>query len=114
MLNTEQRIIFLGPQKRLFRKRIPRRIFICRDRFEVEAAMGSRTNKGIWVSFTRDFTDILLKHAVESRRPSGVASGYADATRRRAFQPCSASSIRHSAWARNFTGSPKTSSSRPL
>ncbi len=29
--------------------------------------MSSRTNKGIWVSFTRDFTDILLKHAVGSR-----------------------------------------------
>ncbi len=37
MLKTEQRIFFLGPEKKLLRKRIPRRIFICRDRVEVEA-----------------------------------------------------------------------------
>jgi len=67
MFDTQQRIIFLGPQKGLFKKTLPPRIFICRDRSEVEAAMSGRTNKGTWVSFTRDFTDILLKHAVDTR-----------------------------------------------
>jgi hypothetical protein len=67
MLDTERRIIFLGSQKRLFKNPVPRRIFICRDRFEVEAAMSSPTNKATWISFTRDFTDILLKNAVDSR-----------------------------------------------
>jgi hypothetical protein len=67
MIDADQRIILLGPQKGLFKKHVPRRILICRDRSEVEAAINSPANKATWISFTRDFTDILLKHAVDAR-----------------------------------------------
>jgi hypothetical protein len=67
MLSTEQRFIFLGSQKGLFKKPVPRRIFICRDRSEVEAAMSRPARSATWISFTRDFTDILLKQAVDTR-----------------------------------------------
>jgi hypothetical protein len=67
MLSTEQRFNFLGSQKGLFKRPFPRRIFTCRDRSEVEAAMSNPTKKATWISFTRDFTDILLKEAVDTR-----------------------------------------------
>ncbi len=66
-LNTEQRFILLGSQKRLFKMPVPGRVFICRDRSDVEAAMSSPTKKATWISFTRDFTEILLKEAVDTR-----------------------------------------------
>ena len=115
MLDTEQRIILLGSQKRLFKNPVPRRIFICRDRFEVEAAMSSPINKATWISFTRDFTDILLKNAVDTRadlRGSHLIT--LTPPRPRASLRCLASSIRHSAWVRDSTGSPKMNSSSPL
>ena len=81
MLGFEQKFIFLGSQKGLFKKKpVPRRILICRDRSEVEAAMSSPTKKATWISFTRDFTDILLKEAVDTRRPSRIALNNADTT----------------------------------
>ncbi len=68
MLGFEQKFILLGSQKGLFKKKhVPHRILICRDRSEVEAAMSNPTKKATWISFTSDFTDILLKEAVDSR-----------------------------------------------
>jgi hypothetical protein len=64
---TEQRFIFLGSQKGLFTEPLPPRVFVCQDRSEVEAAVTRRPKRATWVSFTRQFTDILLQKAVDSR-----------------------------------------------
>jgi hypothetical protein len=66
-LNAEERFIFLGSQKGLFTGPVPSRISICHDRSEVEAAVSSPSRKVTWISFTRNFTDILLAKAVDAR-----------------------------------------------
>lgn len=66
-LNTEQRFIFLGSQKGLFKKPLPPRVSICHDRSEVEAAVNGSMKCVTWISFTRNFTDILLEKAVDTR-----------------------------------------------
>jgi hypothetical protein len=66
-LNTEQRFIFLGSQKGLFKEPLPPHVSICHDRSEVAAAVRSPTRRMTWISFTRTFTDILLEKAVDAR-----------------------------------------------
>jgi hypothetical protein len=67
MLETEQRFVFLGSQKGLFKGPLPPRVFVCHDRSEVEAAVTSTTKRVTWISFTRHFTEILLEKAVDTR-----------------------------------------------
>jgi hypothetical protein len=65
--DTEQRFIFLGSRKGLFRDPLPPRVSVCHDRSAVEAAVTNPTKRATWISFTRNFTDILLKEAVDAR-----------------------------------------------
>ena len=67
MLDTEQRFVFLGSQKGLFKEPLPPHVSVCHDRSEVEAAVISPTKRVTWISFTRNFTDILLEKAVGTR-----------------------------------------------
>jgi hypothetical protein len=67
MLETSQRFVFLGSQKGLFTQPLPPDVFVCHDRTEVEAAIISPTKRVTWVSFTRNFTDILLEKAIDTR-----------------------------------------------
>jgi hypothetical protein len=46
---------------------LPPQVVICHDRAEVEAAVSGSTNRATWISFTRNFTDILLEKAVDAR-----------------------------------------------
>lgn len=66
-LNTEQQFVFLGSQKGLFKGPLPPRVYVCHDRSEVEAAVAQPARRATWVSFSRNFTDILLEKAVGSR-----------------------------------------------
>jgi hypothetical protein len=66
-IRHEQQLIFLGSQKGLFSEPMPPRVSVCHDRSGVEAAMCRPTKHVTWISFTRDFTDILLKEAVDTR-----------------------------------------------
>jgi len=65
--NNEQSFIFLGSQKGLFKDPLPPHVSVCRDRSEVEKAVCRPTSRVTWISFTRDFTDILLAKAVSIR-----------------------------------------------
>jgi DNA-binding Xre family transcriptional regulator len=65
--NADQRFILLGSQKGLFKEPLPPCVSVCHDRSEVEAAVSSRTARMTWISFTRNFTDILLEKAVDAR-----------------------------------------------
>ena len=67
MLDTGQRFVFLGSQKGLIKEPLPPRVSVCHDRSEVEAAVTRSTKRVTWVSFTRNFTDILLEKAVDTR-----------------------------------------------
>lgn len=69
-LSTEQRFVFLGSRKELFREPLPPGVFVCHDRSEVEAAVSGllELERATWVSFSRTLTDILLKRAVGLRR----------------------------------------------
>jgi hypothetical protein len=67
MRDTGQRLVFLGPQKGLFKGPLPPRVSVCHDSSEVEAAVNSPTRHVTWISFTRNFTDILLQKAVDIR-----------------------------------------------
>jgi hypothetical protein len=67
ILETGQTFVFLGSQKGLFKQPLPPGVFVCHDRSEVEAAVISPTKHVTWVSFTRNFTDILLEKAVDTR-----------------------------------------------
>ena len=66
-LETGQRFVFLGSQKGLFTNPLPPRVSVCNDRSEVEAAVSNPTKHVTWISFTRQFTDILLEKAVATR-----------------------------------------------
>ena len=66
-IDNEQRFIFLGSGKGLFKEPLPPGVSVCHDRSEVEAAVRSPTKRVTWISFTRSFTDILLQKAVGSR-----------------------------------------------
>jgi hypothetical protein len=66
-LNMDQRFIFLGSQKGLFQDPLPPRVFVCHDGAEVEAAVACPNKRVTWISFTRQFTDILLAKAVDAR-----------------------------------------------
>jgi hypothetical protein len=63
----EQRFVFLGSQKGLFNETLMPRVTFCHDRSEVEAAVSGPTKRVTWISFTRNFTDILLEKAVDTR-----------------------------------------------
>jgi hypothetical protein len=63
----EQRFVFLGSQKGLFNETLMPRVTFCHDRSEVEAAVSNPTKRVTWISFTRNFTDILLEKAVDTR-----------------------------------------------
>ena len=66
-LETEQRFIFLGSQKGLFKGPLPPRVSVCHDRSEVEAAV-SRPDEARDVDLIHPhFTDILLEKAVDAR-----------------------------------------------
>jgi hypothetical protein len=65
--DTEQRFVFLGSRKGLFKEPLPPRVFVCHDRSDVEAAITGPTKRVTWISFTRHFTDMLLEKAVETR-----------------------------------------------
>jgi hypothetical protein len=67
MLDSGQRFVFLGSQRGLFKGSPPPGISVCHDRSEVEAAVTNPTKRVTWVSFTRNFTDILLEKAIEAR-----------------------------------------------
>ena len=67
MLETEQRFVFLGSQKGLFKEPLPPHVSVCRDRAEVEAAVIRPAKRATWISFTRQFTEILLEKAVDAR-----------------------------------------------
>jgi hypothetical protein len=67
VLDMEQRFVFLGSRKGLFKEPLPPRVFICHDRAEVEAAVANQTKHVTWISFTRAFTDILLEKTVDAR-----------------------------------------------
>jgi hypothetical protein len=66
-VNTGPKFIFLGSQKGLFKAPLPPRVAVCHDRAEVEAAVTGPTRRATWISFTRNFTDILLEKAVDAR-----------------------------------------------
>ena len=67
MIETEPRFVFLGSQKRLFKEPLPPHVAVCRDRAEVEAAVKHPAKRATWISFTRQFTDILVEKAVAAR-----------------------------------------------
>jgi hypothetical protein len=66
-VSVEQRFVFLGSQKGLFKDAVPPGVSLCHDRAEVEAAVGRMTKSVTWISFNRMFTDILLEKIVGSR-----------------------------------------------
>jgi DNA-binding Xre family transcriptional regulator len=66
-VSTEQRFVFLGSQKGLFKEAVPSDISICHDRAEVEAAVIGIAKTQTWISFNRTFTDILLKEVIDRR-----------------------------------------------
>jgi hypothetical protein len=66
-LDSGPRFVFLGSKKGMLREPLPPHVSVCHDRSEVEAAVASSTKRMTWVSFTRQFTDILLEKAVDSR-----------------------------------------------
>jgi hypothetical protein len=65
-LDTGRRFVFLGSQKNLFKGTLPPGVFVCRDRAQVEAAVSGPTRRVTWISFTRNFTDMLLEKAVDT------------------------------------------------
>ena len=67
---TGHRFVFLGSQKGLFTQPLPTNVFVCHDRSEVEAAVISPSERVTWVSFTRNFTDILLSEGSRFPRRS--------------------------------------------
>ncbi len=73
MIETERSFIFLGSQKRLFKEPLPPHVSVCHDRSEVEAAVIRPRKRVTWVSFTRQFTDILLEAAMAVRSGLGGA-----------------------------------------
>jgi hypothetical protein len=73
ILETEPSFIFLGSQKGLFKEPLPPHVSVCQDRSEVEAAVISAGKRVTWISFTRQFTDILLEKAVAIRSGLGGA-----------------------------------------
>ena len=73
MLDTGQSFIFLGSQKGLFKEPLPPHVSVCHDRSEVEAAVINPRKRVTWISFTRQFTDILLEKAVAVRSGLGGA-----------------------------------------
>jgi hypothetical protein len=66
-IDGEHRFIFLGSQKGLLEEPLPPRVFVCRDRSEVDAAVSRSTKHVTWVSFTRQWTDALLERVVDLR-----------------------------------------------
>ena len=68
MIETEPRFVFLGSQKGLFPEPLPPHVSFCHDRSQVEAAVSHSAKHATWISFTRQFTDILLEKAVADRR----------------------------------------------
>ena len=67
MIDMEQRFVFLGSQKGLFKGPLPPRVSICHDRAEVEAAIANPTKHVTWISFSRSLTDILLEKTLNAR-----------------------------------------------
>jgi hypothetical protein len=66
-LNSERRLILLGSRKRLLPEPLPRRVSLCRDRSELEAAVSGLPKVATWVSFNRAFTDMLLEKVIDLR-----------------------------------------------
>ena len=66
MHDAEKRLVFLGSRKGLLKEPLPSHISVCHDRSEVEAAVTRPAKRVTWVSFTRNFTDMLLEKAVDT------------------------------------------------
>jgi hypothetical protein len=73
-IEMEQRFIILGSQKGLFKEPLPSRVSICHSRSEVAAAVSGPTKRVIWISFTRNSTDLLLERAVIT--PAGLRGSH--------------------------------------
>jgi len=67
MLDMEQRFVFLGSNKGLFKDPLPPRVSLCRDRAEIAAAVANPTKQVTWISFTPALTDILLEKTLDAR-----------------------------------------------
>ena len=71
-VNTQPRCILLGSGKGLGKRPLPPRVLVCHDRTEVEAEIRRPGNNALWITFSRNATDILLSKALALRaRPSG-------------------------------------------
>ena len=66
-IDTQERYILLGSRKGLLQRPLPPRVSVCRDRSDVEAEMKRPTKGKLWISFSRNATDILLKKALAFR-----------------------------------------------
>ena len=66
-LEAEQRFVFLGSRSGRFKRPLPPRVVVCHDRSEVEAAVRHPAKRATWISFSRQFTDILLEKALTAR-----------------------------------------------
>jgi hypothetical protein len=69
MIESEQRFVLLGSQRGLFKGPLPARVFVCHDGSGVQDALTRLAKRVTWISFTRQFTDILLEKAVAARAP---------------------------------------------
>src|SRR5262249_16013860 len=67
MPDTEQTFVFLGWRRGLLKEPLPPHVSVCHDRADVEAAVGRPPRRSTWISFSRQFTDILLEKAVTAR-----------------------------------------------
>ena len=55
---------FWDRRKGYSKEPLPPRVSVCHDRSEVEAAVTRPTKRVTWISFSRNFTDILLEKVV--------------------------------------------------
>ena len=67
VIDTKQRYILLGPRKGFPKRPLPPCVSICRNRSEVESEVRKPSKAALWISFSRNSTDILLKEALAFR-----------------------------------------------
>jgi hypothetical protein len=66
-VHAARSFIFLGSRKGLFSGILPARVSVCLGRSEVEGALNNAPTHATWVSFNRNFTDILLERVIDLR-----------------------------------------------
>jgi len=66
-IDTQQRYILLGSRKGFLKRPLPPGVSICRNHSEVESEVRRPTKGALWISFSRNSTDILLKNALAFR-----------------------------------------------